>query len=422
MKTKYRVNKHLVRVLSASISISFLSNAFLPSFTSAIEPSVRTGTTSTYAVLAATTITNTGTTSITGTSGSDIGLSPGTSFTGSASVTTTGAIHLTDTAAATARLDLITAYGDVAGATPVTALPTDLVGSTIVPGIYNSATGTFANSGNLTLNAGGNTSAVFIFQTTTTLITSDSSTMTLIGGAQSCNIYWQVGSSATLGVDSTFRGSIYALTSVTANTRAKIYGQLLARNGAVTLDTNIIQNDACVTPTPTTTPQTQVTIPDLPQDSKVTGISSATCTTSGNYEAIISGSFPSKISNIAINGVTTDSSYWVQSETQVALKLPASNSKSVNITIYNGRVPILAEVKFICEEPVIEEVVATPTPTPTAPAMEELAGEEIETVTATEDGGRLPDTGSNSFKYLLIGGGLLVLGTSGLLIRRRLAK
>jgi type VI secretion system secreted protein VgrG len=443
MKIKYGVNKSQVRVIGAAVMVSFLAAALLPAFTSAVEPTVRRGTSATYGVLAGTTITNTGTTSLSGTAGADIGLSPGTSFTGSASVTNTpGTINLTNAAAATAQLDLTTAYGDVAGATPATVLPTDLVGRTILPGIYNSAAGDFANSGSITFDAGGNANAVFIFQAASTLITSESSTMVLAGGAQACNIYWQVGTSATLGVDSTFIGSIYALTSITATTRAKIYGQLLARNGAVTLDTNIIQNDACITSTPTPAPvaPTPVPIPALPQDSSFTGISTSTCTTSSDYLLYLSGTFTSKIYNISVNGVNSNSTDWNQSETQVALTLPASVRKSFQIVIYNDRVPFMASQTFICEEPIVEVVVATPTPTPTptptqtpeptptpTPSetptpIDELKREDNETVTATEDGGRLPDTGSNSFNYLLLGGGLLVLGSSGLLIRRHLAK
>ena len=96
------------------------------------------------------------------------------------------------------------------------------------------------------------------------MITSSGSTMTLINGAQACNIYWQVGSSATLGTNSTFAGLIYALTSITATTGATVYGQLLARNGAVTLDNNTIVNDACITPassvsTTTTKPKSATT-------------------------------------------------------------------------------------------------------------------------------------------------------------------
>jgi type VI secretion system secreted protein VgrG len=119
-----------------------------------------------------------------------------------------------------------------------------------------------ANSTNLTFDALGDPSAVFIIRAASTVITSSASTMTMVNGAQACNIFWQVGSSATLGTNSTFIGHIYALTSITATTGAKIYGQLLARNAAVTLDNNTIVNDACVTPVVTTTttkPATAIT-------------------------------------------------------------------------------------------------------------------------------------------------------------------
>jgi hypothetical protein len=102
-----------------------------------------------------------------------------------------------------------------------------------------------SNSGNVILDAQGDPTAVFVFQAASTAITSVGSTMTLANGAQACNVYWRVGSSATIGVNSTFIGHVYALTSITANTGAQITGQLLARNGAVTLDTNRIVNNAC---------------------------------------------------------------------------------------------------------------------------------------------------------------------------------
>jgi hypothetical protein len=225
----------------------------VPSLGLAANPVIRQGTTSTYGVLAGSTVTNTGATTISGTAGGDIGLSPGTSFTGSASVTTSGVLHITDTAASIAQTDLVTAYNDLGIPTPTTLSAPDLAGQTILPGTYATAAGTFANSGTLTFDAQGDPSAVFVLQAASTVITSPSSTMVLTNGAQACNIYWQVGSSATLGVSSTFRGHIYALTSITANTGATIYGQLLARNGAVTLDTNTIVNDSCVSAAATTT-------------------------------------------------------------------------------------------------------------------------------------------------------------------------
>ena len=186
-------------------STGFLATALaalivLPSLSSAANPVVRQGTTSTYGVLAATTVTNTGATTISGTAGGDIGLSPGTSFTGSASVTTSGVLHITDTAASIAQTDLVTAYNDLGIPTPTTLSSADLAGQTVLPGTYATASGTFANSGTLTFDAQGDPSAVFIFQAASTVITSPSSTMVLTNGAQACNIYWQVGSSATLGV------------------------------------------------------------------------------------------------------------------------------------------------------------------------------------------------------------------------------
>jgi hypothetical protein len=161
--------------------------------------------------------------------------------------------YISPTAASIAQTDLVTAYNDLGIPTPTILSAADLAGQTVLPGTYATASGTFANSGTLTFDAQGDPFAVFIFQAASTVITSPSSTMVLTNGAQACNIYWQVGSSATLGVSSTFRGHIYALTSITANTGATIYGQLLARNGAVSLDTNTIVNDSCVDLTAATT-------------------------------------------------------------------------------------------------------------------------------------------------------------------------
>jgi hypothetical protein len=239
---------------------------FIPALSSALKPKVVQGTTSSYVILAATTITNTGPTTIGGTAGSDVGLSPGTSYTGSASVTrsSAGTDQITTPAASVAQTDLVTAYNDISSPTPTQLGAPDLAGQTVIPGTYANASGTFANSGTLTLDAQGNPSAVFIFQADSTVITSPNSTMVLTNGAQACNVYWRVGSSATIGVNSTFIGRIYALTSITANTGAKIDGQLLARNGAVTLDSNTITNNLCTTAgtTTTTAPSSATTTPD----------------------------------------------------------------------------------------------------------------------------------------------------------------
>ena len=215
----------------------------------AAQPEVALGTASSFGVLAGSAITNTGATTINGSAGGDVGESPGTSFVGQAGVTMSGAVHLGDAVAITAQNDLTTAYNDAAGRLPVTTVPTELGGTTLIPGVYDSANGTFQITGPLTLDAQGDPNAVFIFKTASTLITAVGSSVNFINGAQPCHVYWQVGSSATLGASSLFAGHLMALTSITANTGATIHGQLLARNGAVTLDTNTITNDLCAATT-----------------------------------------------------------------------------------------------------------------------------------------------------------------------------
>ena len=224
-----------------------------PVITSAAGPTIRPGTTTTYGVLAGSTITNTGPTTISGTAGGDVGLFPGTAYTGSGSVTITGTNHINDSAASIAQNDLVTAYDDLGVPAPTILSSPDLAGRTLLAGTYAATAGTLANSGNVILDAQGDPTAVFVFQAASTAITSVGSTMTLANGAQACNVYWRVGSSATIGVNSTFIGHVYALTSITANTGASITGQLLARNGAVTLDTNTITNNVCTAAATTST-------------------------------------------------------------------------------------------------------------------------------------------------------------------------
>lgn len=201
--------------------------------------SVNLGAAKSFAVLAGTTITNTGATTITG----DVGLHPGTAATGFTTVTLHGAKHLGDAVALTAKTALVTAYNDAAGAKPVTNVPTELGGTTLKPGVY--ASGTLGLTGTLTLDGGG----VYIFQAGSTLITAPNSKVALINGATACNVYWQIGSSATLDTSTSFKGTIMALTSIALKTGATLQGRALARNGAVTMDHNTINSSACAAPT-----------------------------------------------------------------------------------------------------------------------------------------------------------------------------
>ncbi|MEU4404201.1 ice-binding family protein [Streptosporangium sp. NPDC023963] len=199
-----------------------------------------------YAVLAGTTVTaDPGPTVVTG----DLGVSPGSAVTGFPPGVVVGTVHAANADAAQAQVDLTAAYDDAAGQL-ATSLPTELGETTVTPGAYDSASGTFEITGELTLDGQGDPNAVFIFKTAATLVTASASTVNLTNGAQACNVFWQVGSSATLGTGSSFVGNILALTSITATTGVNVNGRLLARNGAVTMDTNLVTPTDCEGPPP----------------------------------------------------------------------------------------------------------------------------------------------------------------------------
>jgi hypothetical protein len=204
------------------------------------------GTAQSFAVLGASTVTNTGPSVITG----DLGVSPGTAVTGfPPGLVAGGSIHAADAVALQAQTDATTAYGELAGQACNTTygVPTDLGGQTLVPGVYCFASSA-AITGALTLNAGGDPNAVFIFKVGSTLITASDASVVLINGAQPCKVFWQVGSSATLGTGTTFVGTIIALASITLDTNATMSGRALARNGAVTLDSNVVSFPSCSAP------------------------------------------------------------------------------------------------------------------------------------------------------------------------------
>jgi hypothetical protein len=212
---------------------------------------VNLGSAAGFAVLAGSAITNTGATTITG----DVGVFPGSSMTGFGTVTLNGTNQAGNSITQQAKTDLTAAYIDAAGRTATTTYNTkfDLGGLTLLSGVYNTPK-SFSLTGSLTLDGLGNPNAVWIFQAATTLTTSSNSSMVLINGAQASNVFWQVGSSATLGTGSVLFGDILALTSITMNTGATLGGSALARNGAVTLDNNTLSASLVSTvPEPATT-------------------------------------------------------------------------------------------------------------------------------------------------------------------------
>ena len=223
-----------------------LAIAPLAAFPLEAQAAITLGTAGNFAVLAGSTVTNTGSTVI---NGGGVGVSPGTAITGfpPGTITAPYTTHSADATAAQAQNDLTTAYNAAAGLAPTQNLTgKDLGGQTLTPGVYF-----FSSSaqltGTLTLNDQGDSAAQFVFQIGSTLTTASASSVVTInsGATPDCNIFWQVGSSATLGTTTAFEGHILALTSITMDTSATIAdGSALARNGAVTLDTNTITNCA----------------------------------------------------------------------------------------------------------------------------------------------------------------------------------
>ncbi len=195
-----------------------------------------------FVVLAGSTVTSTGPTSVTG----NLGVSPGTALTGFPPGTLVGNKEAGTPAAALGIFDLTTAYNDAKGRTlcPITTAG-NLGGKTLAPGLYKSTSSLEISSGELTLDAQGDGNAVFIFQMASTLTVTPGRQVILIGGAKAANIFWQVGTSATLGTTSVFKGTVMADQAITMGTGARIEGRVLARIAAVSLDSNII-----VTPAP----------------------------------------------------------------------------------------------------------------------------------------------------------------------------
>lgn len=204
------------------------------------------GSAGSFSVLAGAGVTNTGPTTL----GGDIGSFPTTSITGTSTLTVLGVNHHGDAVTQQAKTDLGTAETAAAGQGPTSPIVANLGGQTLAPGVYNSAS-SIGLTGTVTLDAGGDQNAVFVFQAGSTLTTASTSQVNLINGARACNVFWQVGSSATLGTGSTFRGSILASDSITVTTGVTIVGRVLASSGAVTLDTDTISAPNCTPPAAT---------------------------------------------------------------------------------------------------------------------------------------------------------------------------
>jgi hypothetical protein len=232
-----------------------LAALFLCSFPALAQVAPSLGTAESFAVLANQSVSNTGFSVVTG----DLGLSPGniSSITGFPPGIVTGTTHAADGVALQAQNDVTTAYNTLAGQAPTATLTgQDLGGMTLTSGVYFYATSAQL-TGDLRLDAQGNPNAVFIFQIGSTLTTASGSRVLLVNGAQACMVFWQVGSSATLGTTTQFTGNILAMQSITLNTNANLVGRALARAASVTLDDNDVD---CTSPCDGGGP-----VPTLPQ-------------------------------------------------------------------------------------------------------------------------------------------------------------
>jgi Ice-binding-like len=205
------------------------------------------GSATSFSVLAGSTVTNTGPTTMS----SDLGLYPGSSVTGAPVVL--GQTHVNDTVAIEAKNALTTAFTDAKGRPSSGSAGSQLAGQEFSPGVYTASSSLLLSSGSVRLNANGDPNAVFIFQIGSTLETLSGTTVALVGGAQACNVFWQVGSSATLGTGSVFVGTLMAAGNITANSAATIQGRLLAQVEAVNLHANTITTSTCASGGGTTT-------------------------------------------------------------------------------------------------------------------------------------------------------------------------
>lgn len=265
---KHKILKSMM--VTAVLTLLIVYTLITPVF-AAYTTTVNLGDATSFAILGGSTVTNTGPTVLSGTAGNNLGLSPGTDTPGSTDITMVGGVIYTgtDANAVNAQNALTAAYTDAANRKPNTVLADpELGGLILVSGIYSATS--LAITGTLTLDAENDPTSVFIFQSGSTLVTADNSNIVLANGADACNIFWVVASSATLGTSSTLYGHVLAQESITATTGATVYGSLLASTGAVTLDTNTIVNNACTTPVvtpPVVTPVETTTPSPLPATS-----------------------------------------------------------------------------------------------------------------------------------------------------------
>jgi hypothetical protein len=391
-----------------------------------IDGPVDLGTASTYGVLGASTVTNTGPTVVNG----DLGLSPGTSITGFGGApngAVNGETHQTDAPATQAQIDTTTAYNVAASLSPNRTGLRQLNGLSLTPGVYQGGELDLANNGALTL--AGTADSVWVFQAASTLKIGSGSRITITGGATACNVFWQVGSSATIRTRAQFQGTVLADQSISALTGATIAGRLLARNAAVTLqDNRITRPTGCAapgTPQPSVAPTITSGTPEgatagTPYSSTVTATGLPRPTFSDN------GTLPDGLEIDVLTGVISGTP-------------TTPGTTTVTITVSNGTGPDATQTFPLPVAPaaVIPTPTPTPTPaptatpTPTVPTAVPTVGVPTPGASATPGavvpggtgGGTGPSelafTGADPVPGLVAAGGMAAVGAFLLVLRHR---
>jgi type VI secretion system secreted protein VgrG len=386
--------------LGIAASLILLSTSAASAAT-VLDGPVNLGTAATYGVLGASAVTNTGPTVVNG----DLGVSPGTSITGFGAApngVVNGTVHQTDAAAAQAQRDATTAYDVAASLTPTRTGITELNGLSLTPGVYSGGALSLANTGALTLS--GSANSVWVFQAASTLTIGSGTHITITGGASSCNVFWQVASSATIGTGAQFQGTVLAQASVTATTGATVVGRLLARTGAVTLDTNTITaSTGCPAPgTPSQTVAPTITSgapPAATAGQPYTATVTATGTPTPTYTAT---GLPA---GLTLNGTT-----GVISGTPTT-----PGSSTVTITASNGTAPNATSIVTIT----VGSPAAATGPTATTPGTTTTGTTSTTAGTTGTGTGELAFTGSDPAAPLGVAGVLLAAGICLTVVARR---
>ncbi|MEO6456946.1 MAG: ice-binding family protein [Chloroflexia bacterium] len=348
------------------------------------------GTAGSFGVLGSSTVTNTGPTTVRG----DVGVSPGTAVTGFPPGIVNGTIHAGDATAAQAQNDVGIAYNNAASqACDVDLTGQNLGGLTLTPGVY-----CFASSaqltGQLTLNGQGNPDSVFIFKVSSTFTTASNAQVLVINGVQPCRVFWQVGSSATLGTNTRFQGNILALTSITLTTGASTNTGLYALNGAVTLDTNDIQACSFVggaTPTSTAgvTNTSTATLTALPSTSTTTPVATNTPVPTSTTIPSVTNTPTNTVAatNTPIPTLTTR-----PTNTAIATEVPTSTppitaGPTNTVTLSSPTIPLTGT-------PITTQTPGAPSATPTLPLPGETPTQTLATPTqiVTPPAGTLTET------------------------------